>query len=143
MSLTERAPCARASHTQFQWDDPFLLELQLTEEERLIRNTARQYAQENLLPRVTEAYLEEHTDREIFREMGELGLIGVTFPEEYGCADAGYVAYGLVAREIERVDSGYRSMNSALVAAKCKTSSGAARASVITRPAVIPKKIHT
>jgi glutaryl-CoA dehydrogenase len=65
-----------------------------------------------LLPRVTEAYLEERTDRHIFREMGELGLIGVTFPEEYGCANAGYVAYGLVAREIERVDSGYRSMNS-------------------------------
>jgi len=78
----------------------------------MIRDTARQYAQEKLLPRVTDAYLEEKTDREIFREMGELGLIGVTFPEEYGCADAGYVSYGLVAREIERVDSGYRSMNS-------------------------------
>jgi glutaryl-CoA dehydrogenase len=89
-----------------------LLEFQLTEDERLIRDTARAYAQEKLLPRVTEAYLEEKTDREIFREMGELGLIGVTFPEEYGCADAGYVSYGLVAREIERVDSGYRSMNS-------------------------------
>jgi glutaryl-CoA dehydrogenase len=112
MSVTEPAPCQRPSHTQFRWDDPLLLEQQLTEEERLIRDTARQYAQEKLLPRVTEAYLEEHTDREIFREMGELGLIGVTFPEAYGCADAGYVAYGLVAREIERVDSGYRSMNS-------------------------------
>jgi glutaryl-CoA dehydrogenase len=112
VSVSERAPSPRASRAQFQWDDPLLLEQQLTEEERLIRATARQYAQEKLLPRVTEAYLEEHTDREIFREMGELGLIGVTFPEEYGCADAGYVAYGLVAREIERVDSGYRSMNS-------------------------------
>ena len=89
MSISERAPCLSTSHTQFRWDDPFLLEQQLTEEERLIRDTARQYAQEKLLPRVTEAYLEEHTDREIFREMGELGLIGVTFPEAYGCADAG------------------------------------------------------
>src|SRR5436309_3474803 len=96
----------------FQWDDPFLLDDQLTEDERMIRDTARAYAQEKLLPRVTQAYLEEKTDREIFREMGEIGLIGVTFPEEYGCANAGYVAYGLIAREIERVDSGYRSMNS-------------------------------
>src|SRR5262249_18305678 len=89
-----------------------LLEQQLTEDERLIRDTARAYAQEKLLPRATEAYLNEETDREIFREMGALGLIGVTFPEQYGCADAGYVSYGLIAREIERVDSGYRSMNS-------------------------------
>src|ERR671926_1718710 len=74
--------------------------------------SARPYAQDKLLPRVTKAYLEEKTDREIFNEMGELGLIGVTLPEEYGCANASYVAYGLVAREIERVDSGYRSMNS-------------------------------
>lgn len=96
----------------FQWDDAFLLDSQLTEDERMIRDTARAYAQEKLLPRVTEAYLGEHTDRQIFNEMGELGLIGVTLPEEYGCADAGYVSYGLIAREIERVDSGYRSMNS-------------------------------
>src|SRR5579864_8649045 len=96
----------------FQWDDPFLLDDQLTEDERLIRDTARAYAQDKLLPRVIKAYLEEKTDREIFNEMGELGLIGVTLPEEYGCANASYVAYGLVAREIERVDSGYRSMNS-------------------------------
>ncbi len=96
----------------FQWDDPFLLEDQLTEDERMIRDTARAYAQEKLQPRVTQAYLEEKTDREIFNEMGALGLIGVTFPEDYGCANAGYVSYGLVAREIERVDSGYRSMNS-------------------------------
>jgi glutaryl-CoA dehydrogenase len=112
MSLSERAPYPRASQAQLRWDDPFLLEQQLTEEERLIRDTAHQYAQEKLLPRITEAYADERTDREIFREMGELGLIGVTLPEEYGCADASYVAYGLVAREIERVDSGYRSMNS-------------------------------
>ena len=78
----------------------------------MIRDTARAYAQDKLLPRVTKAYLEEKTDREIFNEMGELGLIGITLPEEYGCANASYVAYGLVAREIERVDSGYRSMNS-------------------------------
>ncbi|UGV27748.1 acyl-CoA dehydrogenase [Rhodopseudomonas boonkerdii] len=96
----------------FQWDDAFLLDSQLTEDERMIRDTARAYAQDKLLPRVTDAYLNEHTDREIFNEMGELGLIGVTLPEDYGCANASYVAYGLVNREIERVDSGYRSMNS-------------------------------
>src|SRR6201993_367528 len=105
---TKDKPAAAA----FQWDDPFLLDDQLTEDERLIRDTARSYAQAKLLPRVTKGYLEEQTDREIFNEMGELGLIGITLPEEYGCANAGYVAYGLVAREIERVDSGYRSMNS-------------------------------
>ena len=96
----------------FQWDDPFLLDDQLTEDERMIRDTARAYAQDKLQPRIVKAYLEEKTDREIFNEMGELGLIGITLPEEYGCANASYVAYGLVAREIERVDSGYRSMNS-------------------------------
>ena len=96
----------------FQWDDPFLLDEQLTEDERMVRDTARAYAQDKLMPRVAKAYLEEKTDREIFNEMGELGLIGITLPEEYGCANASYVAYGLVAREIERVDSGYRSMNS-------------------------------
>src|SRR6186997_2854414 len=102
----------KPSPVSFQWDDPFLLDEQLTEDERMIRDTARAYAQDKLLPRVINAYLEEKTDREIFNEMGELGLIGVTLPEEYGCANASYVAYGLVAREIERVDSGYRSMNS-------------------------------
>jgi glutaryl-CoA dehydrogenase len=96
----------------FSWEDPFLLEDQLSAEERAIRDTARAYAQENLLPRVIEAYTEEKTDRAIFHEMGALGLIGVTLPEKYGCAGANYVSYGLVAREIERVDSGYRSMNS-------------------------------
>ena len=112
MGQLERAPRPRTSYPQFKWEDAFLLAQQLTEDERMIRDTARAYAQEKLLPRATEAYLNEETDREIFREMGELGLIGVTFPEVYGCADAGYVSYGLVAREIERVDSGYRSMNS-------------------------------
>src|ERR1700748_2139579 len=102
----------KPSTPAFQWDDPFMLDEQLTEDERMIRDTARAYAQDKLLPRVVKAYLEEKTDREIFNEMGELGLIGITLPEEYGCANASYVAYGLVAREIERVDSGYRSMNS-------------------------------
>ena len=96
----------------FQWDDPFRLDDQLTEDERMIRDTARAYAQDKLQPRIVKAYQEEKTDREIFNEMGELGLNGITLPQEYGCANASYVAYGLVAREIERVDSGYRSMNS-------------------------------
>ena len=95
-----------------RWDDPLLLDDQLTDEERAIRDMAHQYAQEKLLPRVVEAFREEKTDRAIFNEMGELGLLGVTLPEDYGCAGASYVAYGLVAREVERVDSGYRSMMS-------------------------------
>jgi glutaryl-CoA dehydrogenase len=101
-----------ARHSSFQWDDPFLLSDQLTEDERMIRNTAHAYAQEKLQPRVIEAYLNEQTDPSIFREMGELGLLGVTMPEEYGGVGASYVSYGLVAREVERVDSGYRSMMS-------------------------------
>jgi glutaryl-CoA dehydrogenase len=101
-----------SSRTTFNWEDPFLLDDQLTNEERIIRETARTYAQEKLLPRIIEAYLEEKTDRAIFTEMGALGLLGVTVPEQFGGAGASYVAYGLVAREIERVDSGYRSMNS-------------------------------
>jgi glutaryl-CoA dehydrogenase len=96
----------------FRWDDPFLLDEQLTDDERMIRDTARAYAQDRLLPRIIEAYREEKTDRSIFTEMGALGLLGVTLPEDYGCAGATYVAYGLVAREVERVDSGYRSMMS-------------------------------
>jgi glutaryl-CoA dehydrogenase len=103
---------AAAALAPFEWSDPFLLEDQLTDEERMIRDTAREYCQEKLMPRVQEAYLNEHTDREIFNEMGELGLLCVTIPEEYGCAGANYVSYGLIAREVERVDSGYRSMNS-------------------------------
>lgn len=112
--MAEAARSHSASHklAQFQWDDAFLLDEQLSEDERLIRDTARQYAQEKLQPRVSEAYLEEKTDRAIFNEMGELGLLGVTVPEDYGCAGANYVSYGLVAREVERVDSGYRSMMS-------------------------------
>ena len=93
----------------FDWADPFDLESQLTDEERLVRDTAESYAQERLQPRVTKAYLDENFDREILREMGSLGLIGATVPEEYGGAGLGYVSYGLIARAVERVDSGYRS----------------------------------
>jgi glutaryl-CoA dehydrogenase len=98
--------------SRFDWEDAFRMEDQLTEEERMLRDGARAYAQEKLLPRVTEAYREEKTDPAIFREMGEMGLLGVTVPEEYGGLGASYVAYGLIAREVERVDSGYRSMMS-------------------------------
>ncbi|WP_380873947.1 acyl-CoA dehydrogenase [Sphingomonas sp. DBB INV C78] len=97
---------------KFDWADPFLLDDQLTEDERMIRDTARAYAQDKLQPRVIEAFANEVTDPEIFREMGALGLLGVTIPGEYGGVGASYVAYGLVAREVERVDSGYRSMMS-------------------------------
>ncbi|RIX31630.1 acyl-CoA dehydrogenase [Sphingomonas edaphi] len=93
----------------FNWADPFDLDHQLTDEERMVRDTAESYAQEKLQPRVTEAYLNENFDREIMREMGSLGLIGATIPEEFGGAGLGYVSYGLIARAVERVDSGYRS----------------------------------
>ncbi|PZQ47976.1 MAG: acyl-CoA dehydrogenase [Rhodovulum sulfidophilum] len=96
----------------FVWEDPLLLEAQLSEEERMIRDTAAAYARDALAPRVRDAFRAEHTDPDIFREMGELGLLGVTIPEEYGGIGAGYVAYGLIAREVERIDSGYRSMMS-------------------------------
>src|SRR3954468_11474011 len=88
---------------------PLDLESDLTEEERMVRDTARSYAQDKLFPRVLSAYREERYDAEIVREMGELGMLGPTIPEEYGGAGLGYVAYGLITREIERVDSGYRS----------------------------------
>ncbi|NSY39380.1 acyl-CoA dehydrogenase [Leisingera sp. ANG59] len=97
---------------QFNWADPFLLDDQITDEERMISESAHQFAQDRLLSRVQEAYLNEQTDPEIFREMGALGLLGVTVPEEYGGVGASYVSYGLVARAVERVDSGYRSMMS-------------------------------
>ncbi len=100
------------SGPNFNWSDPFLFDDQLSDEERLIRDSARDFAQTELQPRVTEAYLQEKTDTSIFRQYGSLGLLGVTLPVEYGGAGASYVAYGLVAREIERVDSGYRSMMS-------------------------------
>ncbi len=97
---------------QFDWADPFLLDEQLTEDERMVRDTACAYAQERLAPRIIDAFANEVTDPAIFREMGELGLLGPTIPEEYGGVGASYVAYGLVAREVERIDSGYRSMMS-------------------------------
>ncbi|GGZ38338.1 acyl-CoA dehydrogenase [Asticcacaulis endophyticus] len=96
----------------FDWSDPFLLNAQLSDEERMIRDAAHDYAQSSLVPRVLRAYAEEDTDRAIFTEMGQRGLLGATLPEEFGGAGASYVAYGLIAREVERVDSGYRSMMS-------------------------------
>ena len=101
-----------AAKPVFQWDDPLLLEEQLTGEERMVRDTARRYAQERLLPRIKEAFRHERCDPAVFREMGALGLLGPTIPSEYGGADLNYVCYGLIAREVERVDSGYRSMMS-------------------------------
>ena len=100
------------SRPGFDWLDPLMLDQQLTEEERMVRDTARAYAQDRLAPRVLEAFRDERTDRRIFDEMGELGLLGATIAESYGGAGLGYVSYGLIAREIERIDSGYRSMMS-------------------------------
>jgi glutaryl-CoA dehydrogenase len=97
---------------QFKWDDPLLLDTQLTEDERMVRDAAARYAQDKLAPRVLEAFRQEKTDVAIFREMGALGLLGPTIPAEFGGPGLNYVAYGLIAREIERVDSGYRSMMS-------------------------------
>src|SRR5689334_12019876 len=93
----------------FKWDDPFLLNDQLNDEERMIRDTARKYCQDKLMPRILEANRNEHFDRAIMNEMGSMGLLGSTIPEEYGGAGLNYVSYGLIAREVERVDSGYRS----------------------------------
>ncbi|MBV2180806.1 acyl-CoA dehydrogenase [Castellaniella sp. MT123] len=101
-----------SSRPQFQWLDPLLLDQQLTDTERMVRDAARAYAQDRLQPRVQEAFRHEKTDPSIFREMGELGLLGATIPEQYGGAGMNYVCYGLIAREVERVDSGYRSMMS-------------------------------
>ena len=102
-------PTAKAT---FNWEDPFHLSAQLTDDERQVQDAARAYCQDKLLPRVTEAFRHEKTDVAIFREMGELGLLGPTIPEAYGGPGLNYVCYGLVAREVERVDSGYRSMMS-------------------------------
>ncbi len=107
MSNTKHSP-----HPQFNWSDPLLLDQQLSDDERMVRDTAHAYSQDKLLPRVVEAFRAEKTDVEIFREMGALGLLGPTIPEEYGGAGLNYVSYGLIAREVERVDSGYRSMMS-------------------------------
>jgi glutaryl-CoA dehydrogenase len=102
----------RPDLSSFTWDDPLHLEDQLSDEERMIRDTARAYAQDRLQPRAAAAFDKEETDPEIFREMGQTGLLGATVPEAYGGVGASYVAYGLIAREVERVDSGYRSMMS-------------------------------
>src|SRR6185437_3096492 len=101
-----------AAKAAFHWDDPLLLEQQLSADERAVRDAARAYCQERLAPRVLEAFRNERTDTTLFAEMGELGLLGPTIPEAYGGAGLNYVCYGLVAREVERVDSGYRSMMS-------------------------------
>ena len=101
-----------SSNPSFNWQDPLLLDTQLTEEERMVRDAAHDYAQDKLAPRVLEAFRHEKTDASIFPEMGELGLLGPTIPVEYGGAGLNYVSYGLIAREVERVDSGYRSMMS-------------------------------
>src|SRR6185312_6105903 len=101
-----------SSHQAFNWEDPFALRAQLTDDERAVQDAAHAYCQEKLLPRVQQAFRNEQTDPAIFREMGELGLLGPTISEEYGGAGLGYVSYGLIAREVERVDSGYRSMMS-------------------------------
>lgn len=96
----------------FDWEDPFRLNDQLSEDERMIADSARAYAQEKLQPRITQAFADERVEPEVFAEMGEMGLLGVSLPEEHGGLGSGYVSYGLVAREVERVDSGYRSMMS-------------------------------
>ena len=100
--------------TQFDWSDPLDLDSQLTEEERMVRDNAHRYAQDKLMPRALEAFREEKFDRDVISEMGELGLLAVTLPEEYGGSEMGYVSYGLIAREVERVDSGYRSIMSVI-----------------------------
>jgi glutaryl-CoA dehydrogenase len=101
-----------AAKAQFHWEDPLLLDQQLTEDERMVRDAAQAYAQDKLAPRVLEAFRHESTDPAIFREMGEIGLLGPTIPEQYGGPGLNYVSYGLIAREVERIDSGYRSMMS-------------------------------
>jgi glutaryl-CoA dehydrogenase len=114
--MNAEAPILRAKDApdlgSFEWSDPFRLDTQLTEDERMIRDSAHAYAQEKLQPRVIDAFANETTDAGIFKEMGDMGLLGVTIPEEYGGLGGNYVSYGLVAREVERVDSGYRSMMS-------------------------------
>ncbi len=111
-AFNPKKPKMSQTANPFQWDDPFLLEELLSDEEKMIRDIARDYAQNKLMPRILKAYAEEITHREIFYEMGEIGLLGATLDEVYGGPGASYVAYGLIAREVERVDSGYRSMMS-------------------------------
>ncbi len=112
MSAPQPAAGQPASRARFVWDDPLLLDDQLSEEERMVRDTARDYAQDKLMPRILEANRNETFDRDVLNEMGALGLLGSTLEDKYGCAGLNHVCYGLVAREIERVDSGYRSMMS-------------------------------
>jgi glutaryl-CoA dehydrogenase len=108
----ELSPQSAPALSSFNWEDPFLLENQLLDEEKMIKESAHAYTQEKLAPRILSAFSNEETDPEIFREMGAMGFLGTTIPEEYGGLGSSYVAYGLVAREVERVDSGYRSMMS-------------------------------
>ncbi|MCB2106789.1 MAG: acyl-CoA dehydrogenase family protein, partial [Rhodobacteraceae bacterium] len=108
-AVNTSAKASKAQTAQFDWQDPFGLESQLTEDERLIRDTARNYAQDKLMPRVLKAFRDETFDPAIFRELGALGLLGATLPASAGGPGAGHVAYGLIGREIERVDSGFRS----------------------------------
>jgi len=107
-----KAPAQHKAKARFVWDDPLLLNDQLREDERMVRDAANAYCQGKLLPRVLEAFRHEKTDPAIFREMGEVGLLGPTIPARYGGPELNYVSYGLIAREVERVDSGYRSMMS-------------------------------
>src|SRR5690606_922156 len=109
---TEEREMATGKKASFDWADPLRLDDQLTEDERMVREAAREYCQGKLAPRVLEAFRNESTDPSVFREMGELGLLGPTIPENYGGPGLNYVSYGLIAREVERVDSGYRSMMS-------------------------------
>jgi glutaryl-CoA dehydrogenase len=109
---TTTTPTKAKTETRFHWDDPLLLDRQLTDDERMVRDTARAYCQEKLAPRALEMFRSEKPDPAIFREMGALDLLGIVIPEQYGGAGMGYVSYGLVAREVERVDSGFRSMMS-------------------------------
>ena len=106
------APVKKKAKAEFSWQDPLLLDEQLTQEERMVRDAAHAYCQERLAPRILEAFRQEKTDPTIFREMGALGLLGAVIPAEYGGPGLNYVSYGLIAREVERVDSGYRSMMS-------------------------------
>ncbi len=108
-SAAAAAPAPAPAKATFAWDDPLLLDEQLTEDERMVRDAARDYCQDKLMPRILEANRHERFDREIMTEMGALGFLGSTLPEDYGCAGVNYVCYGLIAREVERVDSGYRS----------------------------------
>jgi glutaryl-CoA dehydrogenase len=107
--VSSPAKAAKGDKPRFQWDDPLLLDDALSEDERMVRDTTRAYAQDKLMPRILEANRHERFDREIMNELGELGLLGPTLPADYGCAEVSHVCYGLIAREVERVDSGYRS----------------------------------